>query len=464
MRTRNPGLTRRGLFGLMIAACLGLAPGTAAGVERLRFKPGFNLFSLQQDVELGREASKEFDKELPLVTDAEVTHYVSELGRRVATFAPVKSDYPWTFKVVNSKEINAFALPGGFIYINRGAIEAAEHESQIAGVMAHEVGHVVMRHGTHRASQVLLAQLPLAILGGMLGESGSLTGQMAQLGLSFGLNSLLLRNSRGAESQSDQVAAYILYQAGYDPRGMARFFEILQKKYPQRTMEFFSDHPNPGNRIKKVEAIIPALGSPREGKTDSPEFQAMKEKLLGMPAPPKAGAKPQPLAGPPSPPPAPSSRLVKYRAESFAIAYPENWQVQESQDGVSLAPPGGTFSGPQGESAQAYGASILRYRPPDQDRKSWGLIDATQRLVESMRQSNPNLRVIKQTGMTLKGRSALTTLLENDSPVEGQKEKDQLVTVRAGDAVLAIIFVAPESAYDSYKSTFEAMLRSLELR
>jgi predicted Zn-dependent protease len=272
-----------------------LSPCAARAVEPFNLKPGFNLFKPQQDVQLGQEASKDADKQLPLLTDPEVVRYVNDLGRRLASFAPNNStDYAWTFKVVNSSEINAFALPGGFIYVNRGALETAENEAQIGGVIAHEAGHVVMRHGTHQATEAMLAQLPLAILGGLLGRSGSLSGQLAQMGISFGMGSLMLRNSRSAESQADQVGAYILYHVGYDPHAMGQFFQIIEKRYPQRTMQFFSDHPNPENRIKNVDEEILLLGPARPWTTGSPAFEAVKRRLLSLPAPPKE--KPAPRA------------------------------------------------------------------------------------------------------------------------------------------------------------------------
>ncbi len=272
---------------LAILASLSFFRGSAFSADPVRFKPGFNLFSPKQDVQLGREASADADKKLSLVTDSQVVSYVNDLGRRLAEVAPTNVEYSWTFKVVNSKDINAFALPGGYIYVNRGAIESAENEAEIAGVIAHECGHVVMRHGTHQASQMMLAQMPLAVLGGALGRSAGLGGQLAQMGIGFGINSALLKNSRTAESQADEVGTYILYHAGYDPHAMAQFFEIIEKKYPQRTLQFFSDHPNPGNRIRDVDALIPRLGPDRGGRADSPQFQAVKSRILAMPAPPK---------------------------------------------------------------------------------------------------------------------------------------------------------------------------------
>ena len=271
-----------------------LSPVLLYAVESLNFQPGFNLFSPAQDVEAGRNASAEINKQVPLIRDASVVDYVNGLGKRLALVAPNQSSgtqYAWTFRVVNSSDINAFALPGGFIYVNRGAIEAAQDEAQVAGVLAHEEGHVVMRHGTHQASEIMLAQAPLSILMGLLGQSSSFLSQLAQAGLSFGVNSILLRNSRAAESQADEVGTYILYQAGYDPYGMAQFFQIIEQKYPQQTIQFFSDHPNPGNRIKAVDDEIPVLGPKKDWKKDSPEFEAVKQKLQQMPPAPKPAQK-----------------------------------------------------------------------------------------------------------------------------------------------------------------------------
>jgi Zn-dependent protease with chaperone function len=459
MRAKAKGDVGKKFLTLLALACLAVAPASTFG-QGPKFRPGFNLFSHDQDIQVGKESVAEIEKQVPLLKDAKVVQYVSTLGHRLVAFAPGNTDYPWTFKVVNSQDINAFALPGGFIYVNRGVLEAADDEAQVAGVIAHEIGHVVMRHGTHQASQAMLAQMPLAILGGVLGQSSSLSARLAEVGIGLGVNSLMFKNSRSAESQADQVGTYILYHAGYDPHAMAQFFEIIEKKYPQRTIEFFSDHPNPENRIAKVDALIPQLGPAKQGRTDSPEFQLAKKETLALPAPPKGKAE-QPVAQAMSPPPAPSSQFTKYRADTFAIAYPNNWKVQESQGGVTLAPPGGVMSSPQGGWAQAYGASVGKYVPTT---KGYGLVDATNQMIEAMRQSNANLHVIEQKGLRLRGRPALSTRMENDSPLEGKKEIDHLITVRGRNGIISVIFVAPQSAFDSYQPTFDAMLKSLEVR
>lgn len=460
MRTQKLKPCGRRYISLLILACV--AAGSASAAAKLDFKPGWNIFSREQDIQLGKESVTQVEKEVPLVKNAEVERYVSTLGHRLVGFAPGNTDYPWTFKVVDSKDINAFALPGGFVYVNRGVLEVADNEAQVAGVMAHEIGHVVMRHGTHQASQAMLAQMPLAILGGVLGQSGSLMGQLAQAGISLGVGSLLMRYSRGAESQADEFGTYTLYHADYDPYAMAQFFEIIGQKYPQPGLQFFSDHPNPGNRVKNVDALIPDLGPPKKGMTDTAEFQATKKRALALPPPPKgkpAAGQPAPKA--PAPPPPPSSKFVKYRGQAFAIAYPDNWQAQEDNGGVTLAPPGGILTDAQGGSAQAYGAMATLHTP---SKEGWGLVDATQELIESLGKSNPNMRVVNQTSMKIRGRAALSTRIENDSPLVGQKETDQLITVRGGKGLTVVLLVAPKATFESYQPTFDAMLRSLELR
>lgn len=267
-----------------------LAPALAYGVEALNFKPGFNLYSPQQDVQLGRANAIQIEKQLPMLNDLETVNYITRLGRKLARYAPNDLKvYVWDFYVVNSADINAFALPGGYIFVNRGTITAAENEAELAGVLAHEEGHVVMRHGTHQASEMSLVKAPLSILGAILGSSAGTAGSLIQAGLGFGVNSVFLKNSRGIESQADAVGTYILYHAGYDPHAMAQFFEMLQKKYPQQTIQFFSDHPNPGNRVKNVNEEIPRLGPARANWiTDTPEFESVKRHLMSLPPPPKA--------------------------------------------------------------------------------------------------------------------------------------------------------------------------------
>jgi len=144
-----------------------LASSTISGQTTL--KPGFNLFSTDQDVEIGRQSAVEVERQLPILDDRSIEAYVNAIGRRLAGVAP-GAKYPYQFKVVNASDINAFALPGGFMYLNRGLIEAAANEGQLAGVIAHEMAHVALRHGTNQASKAYLGQTGLGLLGGLIGK------------------------------------------------------------------------------------------------------------------------------------------------------------------------------------------------------------------------------------------------------------------------------------------------------
>ena len=442
-------------FGLIVWM---LVPVSSRAVDRPDFKPGYNFYSPQDDAQLGKEWSASIDRRLPLLDAAAPLNYLNTLGKQLVAFAPNnRPEYAWQFRIVNSSDINAFALPGGYIYVNRGVFDAAQDEAQLAGVIAHESGHVVMRHGTHIASQTVVAQGGLAIIGGLLGQNGSLTSQLARLGLGLGVDSLLLKNSRSAETQADEVGTYVLYEAGYDPHAMAQFFQIIARKYPQRTLLFFSDHPNPENRIADVDREIAGLG-PRVTRPDSPDFDATKRYLAGITPSPPAEATKNDAAK--QPPPLPSANFVRYQGKAFSFEYPDNWQVQTNEGGMTICPQGGMVSSAEGDSAQAYGAAVSLYSP---SQGNWGLVDATQELLDTMRQSNPQLQVLQQTGANLKGSPALSTLLQSDSPLPGQKETDHLVTVRRGDSVLTFIFIVPTPALAGYAPTFDRILESIEL-
>ena len=444
----------------MLLACLIALPCVVWGIGKLDFKPGFNLFSLAEDVQVGKEGSTQIDKQVLLLNDALTLEYVKDLERKLIAVAPNNhAEYVWQIKLVNRTEINAFALPGGYIYVNRGLIEAAENEAQLAGALAHESGHVVMRHGTHAATQAMVAQGTLGIISGMLGQGDSLGGQLAQMGISLGLNSMMLKNSRSSESQADDVGTYMLYEAGYDPRALGQFFQLIERKYPQRTLQFFSDHPNPQNRIREVDRDIARLGPPRGARTDSPEFEAAKRRVTALAPPPQTTGTPK-VSGRQEPPPPPSEQMTRYEGRAFALSYPDNWKVEQGENELAVFPPGGMVTGAEGETAQAYGAAISHYRP---QAGNWGLVDATGELVESMRQSNPQLRIVQQTGMNQHGNPAVSTLLQNASPLEGQRETDHLVTIRQGDYVLALIFMAPAGAFESYAPTFDKILQSFEV-
>jgi predicted Zn-dependent protease len=262
--------------------------------ERTHLTPGRNVYSPQQDIELGQQSAKAAERQLELVNNSKANAYVSALGRQIVARVPNEYKFPFTFKIVNDKSINAFALPGGPVYVHRGAIEAADNEAQLAGVMGHEIGHVILRHGTNQATKAQLGQGFLGILGAVLGNGA--VGQIVSTGGGFLANSVFLKYSRDAESQADLIGTQVLYDLSYDPTAMAVFFDKLAKEHKgTRTEEFFSNHPIPENRVAKVNAEIqklgPAVAHPR---LDSPDFQEVKRIIMGYPDPSKrpAGAAP----------------------------------------------------------------------------------------------------------------------------------------------------------------------------
>ncbi|PYU68357.1 MAG: hypothetical protein DMG49_16210 [Acidobacteria bacterium] len=210
--------------GFFLGLCFVLIPGASA--QRTQLKPGWNKFSPQEDINLGKRAATDAEKQLPLCNAPKVDTYLTQLGTRLAQKLPTGGvQYPFEFHCVNDKAINAFALPGGYVFVNRGAIEAADNEAQLAGVTAHELSHVALRHGTNQATKAMLAETGLGIFGAVFGDTtgGAL---LTQLG-SFTAGGVLLRYSRTAESQADVMGTLVLYDTGYDPRAMAQFFEKL---------------------------------------------------------------------------------------------------------------------------------------------------------------------------------------------------------------------------------------------
>lgn len=270
----------------VLVMSLAFGPGLTARADRTQIKPGFNLFSPQQDIDLGQKYSHEVERQLSMCNDPRVDTYLNTLGKRLAAHSP-GAPYPYQYKCVNDMAINAFALPGGFIYINRGVIELTDDEGQLAGVMAHETSHVALRHSTNQLTKLYAAEIPLALLGGFMGNS-TIASVLTQLGVQNGMQLIFLRFSRTDESQADILGTQILYDADYDPRAMAQFFEKIEAESKSRPIEFLSDHPSPENRVQGVQEEVQRLGGPPPNyKTDSPEFQEIKRMVHALPLPPK---------------------------------------------------------------------------------------------------------------------------------------------------------------------------------
>jgi len=254
-----------------------------------QFRPGFNLFSKEQDVQLGQENAAQVRKQMTVIHDPVLTEYVNRVGKRlVGAREAQESGFPFTFEVLADPSINAFALPGGPMFINTGLLRAVDNEAQLAGVMGHEMAHVILRHGTNQASKSRMIELPL-VLGSQI-PGGSMVGQLARLGIGLGADSVLLKFSRSAESQADLMGSHLMAESGYRPIEMARFFNKLNAQGGQRAPQFLSDHPNPENRERAIEQEIQRLPQQKYGY-ETGEFQPMKQVLATIHEPmPKPAA------------------------------------------------------------------------------------------------------------------------------------------------------------------------------
>ncbi len=259
-------------------ACAARRPGDAP-------RPGFNLFSKQQDVQLGQEAAAQVRKQYQVVDNPQLQSYIRRIGESLAaTPEAANSGFQFSFTLLNEKQVNAFALPGGPTFVFSALIQSADNEAQLAGVLAHEISHVILRHGTNQASKANLLEIPAALAGAVMGQ-GTVS-QLVQLGLGAGLNGVFLHYSREDESQADNMGARIMSEAGYNPLELAHFFEKLQAQGGPGVPQFLSDHPSPGNRVKAIDTEIRTLPQ-RAYNTDTGMFAEAKRLVAQLPPPPK---------------------------------------------------------------------------------------------------------------------------------------------------------------------------------
>jgi predicted Zn-dependent protease len=241
-----------------------------------------SLISVQQEIEIGKQAQQEIKKELPQVRDSAVANYVTGVGRQLVARARGPK-YPYSFSVANYREINAFALPGGPVWLHRGAIQAATSEAQLAGVLAHEIAHISQRHAADKITKSLVANGLLGLLGAILGNDGG-GARAAQAGARILAGGYMLKFSRDDEREADSVGAEMMRRAGWDPRGMVQFMETLareQGRNPGRVQTFLSSHPAPAERASRLRR---AMGAKTGGRRDSAEFQRIKSRVNNMPA------------------------------------------------------------------------------------------------------------------------------------------------------------------------------------
>lgn len=488
MKTRQAPLSRTTLAVLAVAGILASETVRA----QTQVKPGWNLFSVEQDVEIGRQSAVEAERQLPMLRDASVERYVNAVGQRLAAVAPGPK-FPYQFRVANLSDLNAFALPGGFLYVNRGLIEASRSEAELAGVLAHEIAHVALRHGTANASKAYLAQAGVGILGGLLGgQSGSTRGIIEAVG-GLGLNALFLKYSRAAEEQADVVGTQILGRAGYDPVAMAGMFAMLQQqaqREPSKLEQFFSSHPAPANREAKVRKEAALVGGAAR-RAPVGNVEQVKVALRRMPPAPTMeqvarGAAPSTGGSAPSGTvstggiAAPSTRFERYRQRTgfFEIDHPENWEPNADArgHGVTFVPDGGVARLSNGQQSLVYGVVVNHYVPFDGQIGNGSafpgaaqdphLDEATDDFIQQLARGNSHLRVVANSKkrQRIDDAPALSVVLAGRSPATGEEERVTIFTRELPDHhVLYALFIAPGRDYTALSRTFQRMISSLRV-
>ena len=465
----------------MLALLIAILAQAQFSYARVEIVPCKNNFSPEQQIQLGQKATQQIYATMPILPDdSPITRYVQDLGQRLAAQAPGYK-WPYNFHVVNEAEINAFALPGGTVFVNLGAIQAANTEAQLAGVMAHEISHVVLQHSVCNAAKQqkvgLLAGIGQVAAGVILGGAA---GQLASQGIGMTAGLGFLKMSRGAEKEADLLGVGILYDAGYDPRGMSQFFETIQAKYGEGSSQFMSDHPNPGNRTEYVDKEVASFIPKPNYITTTPAFSNIKQQVSRM----RAYSAREVSSGvwkKQSPNQAvgnsvdrtvgqatstavdlnPAGSWKTFRGKGFSVDMPGNWEAYGNQASAMLAPAGGlarTADG--GAGGIIYGMLTDVYRP--QGRMDLG--SALNSLLSEMSRDNQGLVPGPQTPVTANGKSGLSVECDNSSGNNGRGEHDMIVAFQLKDgSVRYFAFVAPAPDFEKLRPAFNKMLQTLSL-
>ena len=459
---------------LAIMWTLLIAPFAAFGQTRISMPR--NKYKVQDDVKAGRDAAAQVERQMPILNDAGATRYVQQVGARLVRAIPSQFQQPafnYTFKIVNARDINAFALPGGPMFVNRGMIEAASREGEMAGVMAHEIAHVALRHGTAGATKAQnpTAQLPAiggAILGAILGGT---VGSIAQTAGQIGSGAIITKYSREYETQADTLGAQIMANAGYDPRDLANMFKTIERESGgSRGPEWLSSHPNPGNRYENInrEAQLLRINNPigntaqfervQSNLKRLPRAQSMAEIEKNAPASGGGQGSQNPINNGryESRVALPSTRTRGISSNSAVqMSIPNNWQEFPNGSELWIAP-----AGAYGDQGITHGALLGVVRP-----QSDNLAQATEDYVNGILQGNSNLSLRSDpTRTNISGRTGYATVLSGRSPITNQNEIATVFTtqLRSGD-LFYVVAVSPESESSRYNSAFSNMIGSIRL-
>ncbi len=460
-----------------ICAAFVTTAGSAGAQTTITAPP--NKYTPQQDIQLGEKAAQQVEQQMPVIRNQQVESYVQTIGRRLVAAIPPQFQHPefrYTFQVVDAKDENAFARPGGPMFICRGMIEGVKNEGELAGVMAHELSHVALRHGTAQATKATpyeIGEIAGQVLGAIVGGTA---GQVIATGSQFGIGTAFMRFSREYEKQADLLGSHIMARAGYDPRDMAAVFQMLEQQGGPGAPQWLSDHPNPGNRYayitKEAESLHVAGNLRPTGELPTvqadlrrlPPAQTMaqleKDAQNGNPQGSRGASGPggQPV-GTTGSFPTPSSQFRTYSEQGlFQISVPQNWHALSGNNAVRFAPQG-AYGNANGQEVFLLGTEVGVAGTQGDDLQS-----ATQQLVQNMAQSNPNLQPQSDfQSTTISGRPGLRVTLSNVNET-GQPEVVVLETTQMDDGSLFYTLnVAPQNQYPTYQRVFQRIVGSIRL-
>ena len=448
----------------------------AAAAQSTKIVAPKNKYRVQEDVALGNKAAAEVEKQFPLINDSDAAAYIERVGRRLSAAIPAEFRHPefnYRFKWVNASDINAFALPGGPMYINRGMIDSARNEGEMAGVMAHELSHVALRHATAQQTKQTSAGSTAKTIGLILG--GAILGGQAGAQLGAGVAGVLnLKYSREYESQADMLGARIMADAGYDPHDLANVFKTIQEtEKGGSTPGWLSDHPDLGKRYDAINREANYLRVSQNPIKITRDFERIQARFRAMPrARSMSQIEKDSQAGRTNENPAnnnpttggrysdnisyPSSRIRSVTNLGWlTLDVPSNWQDFTGQNEAQFAPQGAF-----GDQGITHGVMVGTFSGQAND-----LLTNSNAYLNQVLQGNSYLA---QRGRfmrtTVAGRQGYTTAASGRSPLTNRNEIINVYTTQlSGSQIFYAVTVVPEDEATNYSSAFRNVLSSIRL-
>jgi Zn-dependent protease with chaperone function len=420
--------------------------------------------SRDQEIQLGKQAATEVERSMEIVHNQAVEAWLNRIGGQLAK-QPQANAYPYYFKLLNDESINAFALPGGPMYVHTGLIRAADDESEVAGVLAHEMSHVALRHGAAQMGKAQTWQTIAGLAGAAAGMTGGgIIGDAVQMGSGFGVASVLSKFSRGYEQDADLNGARMMASAGYNPIELASFFEKLEAQLgsaasPKGLQAFFADHPSPGHRREYIEQDITFY--PQKSYTASSGEFAQIQKLVATIPPPKK------RPGAAMAPTQPKQRDIPpgfrdLQTNGFAIAYPGDWKAGKAQSGGSIyiVPQGGVAKQQSGGIELIAGAMVDYYQP---QKESTDLQALTNEYLDSLKRGDANMKIAGTQPAQVGGKKALFTKLTTRTSF--QDDPNQVVylyTVSREEGLWNLALAAPQSKWNAAEPILKQIANTVQ--